>query len=122
MTVKHAFVSAVSDGSSTGLVRPSNWNADHTGTNEHTHGSSDNGGVLPDGTVTYAIIQNVSATDKVLGRSSTGSGDVEEIACTAAGRALLDDATAAAQRTTLSLDQVENYNLASIVLAAQVFS
>ena len=53
--------------------------------------------------VTYAKMQNVSATDKVLGRSSSGSGDVEEIACTSAGRALIDDADAAAQRTTLGL-------------------
>ena len=44
---------------------------------------------------------NVSATDKVLGRSSAGSGAIEEIACTAAGRALLDDATASDQVTTL---------------------
>ena len=53
--------------------------------------------------VTYAKIQNVSATDKVLGRVTSGAGDIEEIACTAAGRALLDDADAAAQRTTLGL-------------------
>lgn len=53
--------------------------------------------------VTYAKIQNVSATDKLLGRSTAGSGDVEEITCTAAGRALLDDVDAAAQRTTLGL-------------------
>lgn len=53
--------------------------------------------------VSYAKMQNVSATDKVLGRSTAGAGNVEEIACTAAGRALLDDADAAAQRTTLGL-------------------
>jgi hypothetical protein len=53
--------------------------------------------------VTYAKIQNVSATDKLLGRSTAGAGDVEEISCTSAGRALLDDADAAAQRTTLGL-------------------
>jgi hypothetical protein len=53
--------------------------------------------------VTYAKIQNVSATDKLLGRSSAGAGSVEEITCTAAGRAILDDADASAQRTTLGL-------------------
>lgn len=53
--------------------------------------------------VTYAKIQNVSATDKLLGRSTAGAGDIEEITCTAAGRALLDDASASAQRTTLGL-------------------
>lgn len=53
--------------------------------------------------VTYAKIQDVSATDKILGRSSSGAGVVEEVSCTSAGRALLDDADAAAQRTTLGL-------------------
>ena len=53
--------------------------------------------------VTYAKIQNVSATDRLLGRSTAGAGDIEEITCTQAGRDLLDDANAAAQRTTLGL-------------------
>ena len=53
--------------------------------------------------VTYGIIQDTSSSDVILGRSTTGGGTVEEIACTAAGRALLDDANAAAQRTTLGL-------------------
>jgi hypothetical protein len=53
--------------------------------------------------ITYAKIQNVSATDRLLGRSTAGVGDIEEITCTAAGRALLDDADASAQRTTLGL-------------------
>jgi len=56
--------------------------------------------------VTYAKIQNVSATDRLLGRSSAGAGSVEEITCTAAGRALLDDASALAQRTTLGLTPI----------------
>jgi hypothetical protein len=58
---------------------------------------------VADDAVTYAKIQNVSATDKLLGRSSSGAGDVEEITCTAAGRALIDDASASDQRTTLGL-------------------
>lgn len=58
---------------------------------------------IDNGVVTYAKMQDVSASDKILGRSSAGAGDVEEIDCTAAGRALLDDANAAAQRTTLGL-------------------
>ncbi len=53
--------------------------------------------------VTYAMLQNVSATDKVLGRSSSGAGNVEEITFTAAARAQADDATAADQRTTLGV-------------------
>lgn len=56
--------------------------------------------------VTYAKMQNVSASDKLLGRSSSGSGDVEEIACTAAGRALIDDADASAQRATLGVGTI----------------
>lgn len=53
--------------------------------------------------VTYAKIQDVSATDRLLGRSTAGAGIVEEITCTAAGRAILDDADATAQRVTLGL-------------------
>lgn len=60
--------------------------------------------------VTYAKMQNVSATDKLLGRSTAGAGDVEEIACTAAGRALIDDADAAAQRATLAAAGVTAVN------------
>lgn len=43
----------------------------------------------------------LSATDRLVGRSSSGAGAAEEIACTAAGRALLDDADAQAQCSTL---------------------
>lgn len=42
-------------------------------------------------------------TNKLLGRATAGDGAVEEIDCTAVGRALLDDATTADQRTTLGL-------------------
>lgn len=53
--------------------------------------------------VTYAKMQDISATDKILGRSTAGAGNTEEITCTAAGRALIDDVAASNQRTTLGL-------------------
>lgn len=68
--------------------------------------------------VTYAKIQNVSATDKLLGRSTAGAGDVEEITCTSAGRALIDDADATAQRTTLGLAIGTNVQAYDAELAA----
>jgi hypothetical protein len=64
--------------------------------------------------VTYAKIQNVSATDRLLGRSTAGAGDIEEITCTSAGRALLDDADAPAQRTTLGLGTIATQNANSV--------
>lgn len=53
--------------------------------------------------ITYAKMQNISATDKLLGRATAGAGVIEEITLTAAGRALIDDADNTAQRTTLGL-------------------
>lgn len=53
--------------------------------------------------VTYAKMQNVSATDKLLGRVTAGSGDVEEVTCTDFAQSLLDDTDAATARTTLGL-------------------
>ncbi len=58
---------------------------------------------LTAGGVTYAFIQDVSATDKVLGRASPGAGDVEEIDCTPFARTLLDDPDAATARATLGI-------------------
>lgn len=53
--------------------------------------------------ITYAKIQNVSATDKILGRSTAGAGTIEEITCTSQARQLLDDTSFSAMRTTLQL-------------------
>lgn len=58
--------------------------------------------VLSANSVTYAKIQQVPP-DRILGRQTASTGDVEEITCTSAGRALIDDASASAQRTTLGL-------------------
>lgn len=71
---------------------------------------------LADDAVTYAKIQNVSATDLVLGRSSSGAGNIEEIPLTAAGRALIDDADASAQRTTLGLGTLATQNANSVAI------
>jgi hypothetical protein len=60
---------------------------------------------IPDSAITYGKLQGVSA-DKLLG--SIGGGVVEEISLTAAGRALLDDASSLAQRATLELGNVDN--------------
>ena len=46
------------------------------------------------------------------------SGVVEEITCTAAGRALLDDANAVAQKTTLGLENVTNESKATMFINA----
>lgn len=56
-----------------------------------------------DAAITLSKLAPLSATDRVLGRSTAGGGVIEEIPCSAAGRALLADADAAAQRTTLGL-------------------
>jgi hypothetical protein len=97
-------------------------------TTGHNHdGTSGGGAPIPttgyqNDSVTYAKIQNVSATDKVLGRSSSGAGDIEEITCTSAGRALIDDADAAAQRTTLGLGTAAVQNSGTFVQVANNLS
>lgn len=42
-------------------------------------GSGSQAATIPNGTVTYAKMQDVSATSRVLGRKTAGSGDVEEL-------------------------------------------
>jgi trimeric autotransporter adhesin len=80
--------------------------ADGTITGSDISAGSLTGAGLASATVTYDKLQNVSDTDLILGRTSAGAGSVEEIACTAAGRALLDDADAATQRDTLGLGTI----------------
>jgi hypothetical protein len=61
----------------------------------------------------------VSTNDRVLGRVTAGSGPAEEIVCTAAGRALLDDASAADQRTTLDCAAASHTHSISDVTSLQ---
>lgn len=49
---------------------------------------------------------HASATDVLFGRSTAAAGAGEEIACTAAGRALISGASASAQRNTLGLGTI----------------
>lgn len=57
---------------------------------------------------------NVSATDKLLGRSSAGAGPVEEITCTDFAQSLLDDTSASTARTTLGLGTIATQNSSSV--------
>ena len=74
------------------------------------------------GSITYEQIQHVSASQRLLGRSSPGAGTIEEIVCTPAGRALLDDADNAAQRLTLGIpvgsDSQVQYNAGAVLGAS----
>lgn len=81
ISLKHQFQSQKSDGSDPTVVQPSNWNANHTIT---------------------------CATNIVLGRSSSGTGTVEEIPCTAVGRNLLAAASTADIVSQLSLSDQLN--------------
>lgn len=79
-------------------------------TGDVTAAAGNNATTIANDAVTYAKIQNVTSTDRLLGRSTVGAGDVEEIVCTAAGRALLDDVDASAQRSSLGLGSAATQN------------
>lgn len=69
LAVKHNFVSSKADGTDATLIRPSNWNEDHTIT---------------------------LASKALVGRQTAGSGDAEEIPCSAAAASVLAAADVAA--------------------------
>lgn len=85
VSLKHAFTSNVADSPDATLVQPSNWNAEHNLT---------------------------AAANTLLGAITTGN--VVEITCTSAGRDLLDDADASAQRTTLGLGTIATQNASNV--------
>jgi hypothetical protein len=58
-------------------------------------------GDIANDAVTYAKIQNVSATDKILGRVTAGAGDIEEVTFTDQAQQLCDDTSFGAMLTTL---------------------
>lgn len=64
--------------------------------------ASDQGRIKDKG-VTYAKIQDVSATDKLLGRATAGAGVVEEIPLTATGRSIIAASTIALAQAALNL-------------------
>jgi len=59
---------------------------------------------IDNGVVSYAKMQNVSSSDRLLGRASAGAGVVQEITCTSLGRSILDDTSVTAVHTTLDLN------------------
>lgn len=67
--------------------------------------------------VTYGKIQNISATDKILGRSSVGAGSIEEIDCTSFARQILDDADAGTVRATIGANDASNLTIGTLASA-----
>jgi hypothetical protein len=67
---------------------------------------------IANGIVSLAKMADL-AQDKIVGRATASTGVPEAITCTAAGRALLDDADNATQRTTLGLAAVASSGSAS---------
>lgn len=59
---------------------------------------------IPADHITYDMMQDTSASDKILGRSTAEAGTIEEIACTAFARSILDDADEATFKATVNLE------------------
>lgn len=64
MAVKHLKVITIPDGPDNTAVRPSDWMADH---------------LIDPGTVTLAMLANISATKRLIGRNTAGAGVQEEV-------------------------------------------
>jgi hypothetical protein len=98
-------------------------------TGDVTASAGSNSTTIPNNTVTYAKMQDISATDRLLGRDTAGAGDTEELTVsggiefTGAGgiqtSAFTGDATKTAGGTALTLATV-NSNVGSFGTATQV--
>ena len=89
LSLKHTFQSAKGDPADTTLVRPSNWNAEHT---------------------------ILMATGKVLGRSTASTGPVEELDASVTGRAVLAAADGVAARAAIGEMLTANIADAAVTL------
>jgi len=79
-------------------------------TGDVTAGQNSNALTIANDAVTYAKMQNVSATDRILGRISSGAGDPEEVVFTDQAQQLCDDTSFADMRTTLGLGTAATQN------------
>lgn len=73
---------------------------------------------LADDAITYAKLQNVSATDRLLGRVSSGAGNVEEIAISDYIQSLLSTADEAALKAAINAEPGTDVQAYSDKLAA----
>ena len=69
---------------------------------------------LMDKSVSYAKIQDVSGGNLIIGRSSTDSGTIQEIACSAAGRSVIAATGATEQRTALVLGSMSTQSSTTV--------
>lgn len=93
----------VSEDGSGAVTDATHLKLDATVFNVATTGASDAVVDINNDAISYAQIQNVSASDRLLGRVSASAGDIEEIPFSDFAQSLLDDADAGVARTTLGL-------------------
>lgn len=73
---------------------------------------------IPNDAVSYPKIQNVSATDRLLGRVSAGAGDIEEVVFTDFAQSILDDVDEATFKATVNLEIGTDVQAADATLTA----